>query len=237
MKCGLLGWLFGPREFETSRSWEAPVAQPMAQPQVVGRPVVSRDPVMTRYVRFPLTAAVICGLFPALLLAGIAAAFVVGFEAGGWWYISVPVTFVLVAVVGSGAAWYWLFIRGLTILEFLERLTGMDLNNDNAIGKPPEPKETVVRFIDEEKRQMRWVTLPMSDTVVREVAEAMLQTDGHYNFSRRDMRAATSISDKEFRDLQTTFLEHGWAAYREPNKPNSGVVLLAAGRAVLAQYL
>jgi len=104
-------------------------------------------------------------------------------------------------------------------------------------GEAGKPKTTIVKIVDEKKREISNVELPVDEDVMIEVARAMLESGGRYNFSRRDMMAKTSISDDGFDKLQKEFLNRKWAAYRSEGKPNSGVELLAVGRAVLRHYL
>lgn len=236
MKRGFFARLFGrsKSEFEAAQPWQASTAQPAMMPQAVARPPVQYDPAMTRWVRLPLAQAVVCGFFAAWLPTGIAVAIVVLTKAGGWWLAMIPATFVFSIMALSGVAWYVLFVLDRKTLMFIERFTGVDLNRDSVVG---EPKTTIVDFMDREKRHKYKVELPVTDSVMTEIAHAMLQSGGRYNFSRRDMRAKTSISDDQFEKLQRKFLEHAWAVYKIEDKPNSGVVLLAAGRTVLRDYL
>jgi len=227
MKRGLLSRLFGPREFEASRPWEAPIAQPVAQPHVIGRPVVPRDPVMTRYVQLPLTAAVICGLFGAILLTAIAAGLAVWLGARGWWLASVPVTFIVGAVGIAAYFWFRLFNRGMEILEFLERLTGMDLDNDSAIGKP-EPEVIVVEIVNREGRSIRRIELPVKDAkTLRQVAHAVLQLG--CNLSKRSLAKHTSLSEEKALALLAAMREKGLARFNTKDKPESGTALTKDG--------
>lgn len=139
-------------------------------------------------------------------------------------------------LLGSGIAWFVLFSKDRRLLWLAESITGLDINKDGSVGKP-EPKTTIVDFTDHDERHRYRVELPVNDSVMKEIAHAMLGSAGRYNFSRRDMMAKTSISDDAFEKIQKEFLRRGWAAYRKENKPNSGVALLAAGRAVLREFL
>lgn len=234
MRRGFFARLFGRGEFQASRPWQAHVAQPTTMPQAVARPPVQHDPAMTRWVRLPLAQAVVCGFFAAWLPTAIAIVIIIVTKVDGWWWAVVPAVFAFSIMLLSGVAWYILFVLDRKTLMFIERFIGVDLNRDGVIG---EPKTTIVDFTDREKRHKYKVELPVTDGVMTEIAHAMLQSGGRYNFSRRDMMAKTSISDDAFDKLQKEFLRRGWATYRKEGKPNAGVVLLAAGRAVLRGYL
>jgi hypothetical protein len=228
MKRGLLERLFKPREFEASRSWEASVAQPVAQPQVVGRPVVPRDPVMTRYVKLPLTAAVIFGLFGAVLLAAITAGLAVWLKAQGWWLASVPAVSIVGAAGIAAYVWFRLFNRGMEILEFLERLTGVDINADGSVGKPAGPEVIIVEIVNREGRNIRRIELPVKDAeTLRQVAHAMLQLG--CNLSKRSLAKHTPLSEEKALVLLAAMREKGLARFNTNDKPQSGTTLTKDG--------
>lgn len=236
MKRGLFSRLFGPREFEASRPWEAPIAQPVAQPHVIGRPVVPRDPVMTRYVQLPLTAAIIFGLFGAILLTAIAAGLAVWLKARGWWLASVPATFIVSGAGTAAYVWFRLFNRGMEILEFLERLTGVDFNADGAIGKPTQPETVTVEVINREERNIRRYNLPVEDIeTLRQVARAVLQL--RCNLSKRSLAKHTSLSEEKALTLLAAMREKGLARFNTKDKPESGTALTKDGLDVFESLL
>lgn len=233
-KRGILSRLLGPKEFEASKPWDASIAQPVAQPQAF-TPPYERPHVLARYFDLNWRHALASGFFAGLCL-GLLWPVIGGNELK--WYE--PLGAGLISFAGTSLI-VWgilLFIdrKGLMKSETanLEALLGVDLNRDGHIG---EPKTTIVDFTDHDKNQQQIAELPVSYTIMQEIAKAMLQSGKRYNFSRRDMLAATSISDDQFEQLQRKFLVSGWAAYKVKDKPNTGVILLASGRAILRRYL
>lgn len=230
----------GFQEFKSSQRWQADIVQPTLK--TAEKP--QHPSLLLRFVNLPLQQSVISGLFAALVLTGI----VIGLGSLFNWELSpldVALVYVGIAVFVCVVIWFVLFLVDRftlllnEIVEVLERVFGVDINRDGMIGKqePPEPTTTIVDFMDHDKRQGKKVELPVNDRIMKEVAHAMLRNGDRYNFSRRDMRAATSISDAQFEALQKKFLAAGWAVYKVKDKPNSGVILLAAGKHVLKQYL
>jgi len=189
---------------------------------------------MVRFVKLPLVQATISGFYWAWVPTSITIIVLAVAKAKIWWWLLVPIVLAASTLAISGRYWFKLYEKDRETLEFIERFTGMDLNKDGEVGKP---KTTIVKIIDEKRREIANVELPVDEDVMAEIARAMLESDGRYNFSRRDMMAKTSISDDAFDKLQKEFLQRGWAAYRSEGKPNSGVELLAVGRAVLRHYL
>lgn len=210
------------KHFGSSRPWEPPQAVQQ----------IPRPPVMVRQVDLPFSQAIRSGFLAALLPAGAAFLF-----ATVWWH---PLAaFIGAFAIVSCAFWFWLMLKGTWLMWRAESLLGVDLDGDGHAGEPQPavPTTTFVEFTDRRRRLQFKVEFPVSDDVMKQIAHAMLDSAGRYNFSRRDMCAATSVSDGAFEKLQGKFLQRGWACYRTEGKPNSGVVLKAAGRAVLRKYL
>lgn len=232
---GLFSRLFGGGdEFEASRRWQPTLTQPVAEPRPIAPPF-ERPHVLARYFDLNWRHALVSGF-----LAGLCAfLFFMPPVLNGHGKLYRPVTWGLgTFAVVSAIVWGILLFSDRKGLNKLEMALGIDLNRDGSIGGAvEEPKTTVVDFTDHDKRQRFIVELPIRYEVMRQIAQTMLRSQGQYSFSRRDMMAKTSISDEEFRELQRIFIEKGWAHYRSEGKPNSGVELLAAGRAVLRQYL
>jgi len=236
MKKGILSRLFRRDEdqFDMAKPWQAGIAKPAIAPQGWVKPTPQHDPVMVRFVRLPLVQAVISGFYWAWVPTGIAVVILAAAKAKIWWWLLVPIILAVSTLAISGRYWFRLYEKDRETLEFIERFTGLDLNRDGEVGKP---KTTIVEIIDREKRHKYEVELPVDEDVMAEIARAILESGGRYNFSRRDMMARSSISDDAFDKLQKEFLWRKWAAYRSEGKPNSGVELLAVGRAVLRHYL
>lgn len=229
----------GFHDFESGRSWQAELVQPTAE-------ATPQNPsLLLRFVKLPLQQSVISGLFAALVLTGI----VLVIALFAKWELTVfdfIYAFIGSAVFVCVIVWFFLLIIDrLTLLlneimEVLERVFGVDINKDGLIGgkqESAEPTTTIVDFMDHDKRRGIKVELPVPDRIIKEVAHAMLRNGDRFNFSRRDMMAATSISDAQFEGLQKKFLDAGWAVYKVEGKPNSGVMLQVAGKYVLRQYL
>jgi hypothetical protein len=200
----------------------------MVQPQPINRPIVPRDPVMTRYIQLPLTAAVIFGLFAALLLTAIVAGALAGFKARGWWLISMPATFIIAATVVAAFYWFRLFNRGMTTLEFLERLTGVDINKDGVTGKSAEPEVVIVEVIDRANHTIHRHELPVKDReTLRQVAHAVLQLG--CNLSKRGLAEYTDLSEEKALVLLAAMREKGFARFNTTDKPESGTALTKNG--------
>lgn len=232
----------GLHDFESSQGWRAELVQPTveAKPQ--------NPSLLLRFVNLPLQQSVISGLFAALVLTGVA----FGIALFAEWKLTIfdfIYVFVGSAVFVCVVVWFVLLLIDRStlllneIVEVLERVFGVDINQDNLIGgqsklpESAEPTTTIVDFMDHGQRRGVKVELPVPDRVMKQVAHVMLKSEGRYNFSRRDMMASTSISDAQFEGLQKKFLDAGWAVYKVEGKPNSGVMLLAAGKCVLKKYL
>ncbi len=130
---------------------------------------------------------------------------------------------------GAGLTWLALLIRWQNLLWRIEELVGSDLDGDEVVG---EPQAVRVELVEPEKRQVRFIDLPVDDGTLKDVAVAVLL--GGRSFSRRGL--AGIISDGDFRGLQTAMLQAGLARYRD-GKPNAGTELTPAGRAILHHYL
>lgn len=229
----------GSHNFEAGRSWQAELVQPTAEAKPQG------PSLLLRFVSLPLRQSVISGLFAALVLTGVVAIIALLAE---WELMAFDFIYVFIgsAVFVCVGVWFLLLIVDRVtlllneIVEVLERVFKVDINRDGLVGgqqEPAEPTTTIVDFMDHDKRQGMKLELPVPDRIMKEVAHAILRSGDRYNFSRRDMMAATSISDAQFGGLQKKFLDAGWAVYKVDGKPNSGVMLLAAGKSVLRKYL
>lgn len=143
----------------------------------------------------------------------------------------------LVACFASTSiTWILLLVDWRAMLWRVETITGMDVDKDGSKGKPEEkPNSHVVEFTDHSKKKKAWIEMPVDEKMMLKIAKAY--GSGRFEFSRRDMMAATRISDDKFEKLQKLFLERAWAVYRKEGAPNSGVELTAAGKHVLRSYL
>lgn len=133
----------------------------------------------------------------------------------------------------------WLILlrdhRGL--LWDVERVTGTDLDHDGSVG-PIEVKPDVTRVEITERDQgntrVRYVDVPLSDSELEKLAQAVLQHD--LTFSRRSLNEAGVMESERYAELTDRMLQGDLLRYRGKGK-HSGLELSPAGRAFLRQYL
>jgi len=128
------------------------------------------------------------------------------------------------------AFWQW-FGRIQDYNELLwriESVTGLDVNNDDAIGKP-EPR--TVRVEVQEGKGWKFSELPGDEQALYDFALSVVK--GVVTFSERGA-ASRDYGAENFRRLREAFIQRHYAEWKDPDNHQLGVVLRRSGTAVLA---
>jgi hypothetical protein len=138
-------------------------------------------------------------------------------------------------VGGLALAWLSLLQSHRALLWDVERIVGADSNGH--VG-PIEVLPDVTRVEITERRrnqtQVRYVDVPLSDSELRRLAQALLERD--LTFSRRSLSESNVVSTEQYAELTDAMLSGGLLRLRGDGK-RAGVTLTGAGRAFLRQYL
>lgn len=122
-------------------------------------------------------------------------------------------------------AWLLLLWRWLGLTAPLERLTGLDLDQDGYIGPPP-----TIRVEVQNGRHTTIAELPYADRLA-DFARGVLA--GSPISERTWSGAGALFSQSEFRQVRDIFLARGWFRWSNPDAPQQGIELSPAGRAAL----
>jgi len=140
-----------------------------------------------------------------------------------------------VAAGAMGATWLVLLGTHRKLLWEIERVSGMDWDQDGMVGEPPPPPPmTKVEIVSERGRRYRYVDVPLNDAELRSLADAVLRRG--VGFARRALAASDALIGEKYGDVMRAMLKGGLLRERGGG-PNSGVELTPAGRAFLRQYL
>ena len=137
------------------------------------------------------------------------------------------------AAVGIGAAviaWILFLVRWLALTRpaKLERITGLDLNQDGYIGAPPPMVKVMVT--SEDRRQGIIAEIPYPDRLPK-FARGVLSGDP---LSERHWSGKGKLfTPEEFKAIRQVFLARGLMRWIDPNLPKSGIELTPYGRAAL----
>ena len=139
------------------------------------------------------------------------------------------------AVGGLVLAGVWLLLLSdrRQLLWTTERVLHTDLDHDGAIGEPEPPPLTRLELVDRDRRQVRYVDLPLSDQQLEALARAVLRPGA--TFSRRSLPDGL-LSPEVYSDLVARLLAAGLLVQRGRGL-EAGVELTAAGRSWLRRYL
>jgi hypothetical protein len=162
------------------------------------------------------------------ILAGIAAGVITALLGWQWWKIAgvVMAMTALYSWLSFRSRWQWM----------VERLLGLDLNNDGYIGLPePEPMQPVrVELYQDEGRQGDFIDLPVRPDQLRMLADG-LQTGRQFAQSVWTGQGAP-FTRPEFEQLRGELIRRGLAEWKKPGYPAQGVELTKSGRAVLRRF-
>jgi hypothetical protein len=133
------------------------------------------------------------------------------------------------------AVYSWLSYRGRWA-QILERLLGVDLNNDGFVGAPdPGPMPPVrVELLQDEGRAVDYIDLPASKEQLRELADG-LQVGRQFALTAwaGPNRPFTRV---EFEALRDALIARGLAKWKREGAPNQGCELTRPGAAVLRRF-
>ena len=124
----------------------------------------------------------------------------------------------------------------LTSLEKLETFTGMDLNKDHYVGKPPEDTKRIVtvQMVSADRRQWNTFDLPATEDQLKALATGLLRNT---TLSERNWTGnGRPFSIQEFLDLRSEMLKRGLIMQINPKDPRQGFDLTEAGRQLMKYY-
>lgn len=143
--------------------------------------------------------------------------------------------------IWTGLTWGTIAICGVSFFQWtsrsrdynellwrIESVTGMDVNNDEVVGKP-EPR--TVRVEVQEGRGWKFSELPGDEQALYDFAVSVSRKI--VTFSERGA-AATDYGVENFRRLREVFIQRHYAEWKDANNHQLGVVLRQSGAAVLA---
>lgn len=186
------------------------------------RTAPARAASMESDVSVPLAQAIITGLVIGGGV-GVGAAFI----AHQWWVVPLCIG------GAAGIAWILLLVDHRSLLRVVEEIV-------NEVEEAAQDVKKVVvqaelHTGDEETDHIDLATLPApSLDYLREFAEAVL--NGDMTFSERDAQGC-GYSRTQWRELRDAFIMAGWAAWKDPENRNQGVILTRAGKAILAEIV
>ncbi|GAB4440011.1 MAG: hypothetical protein Kow0031_21940 [Anaerolineae bacterium] len=128
--------------------------------------------------------------------------------------------------ISVGLVWVFRLATSRETLWVVEELTGADLDNDGHTGPPPSyGVRTELKTTD----GWQFDNLPGQPPALHKFATAISSGE---SFTERNATAA-GLSQPEWNALRDKFVANNWAYWRNPQRPQVGVELLRAGRAVL----
>jgi hypothetical protein len=165
-------------------------------------------------------------------LLGLAAGMVAGLA--GWsrpWAWGLGSWAVVQACTWSALLWRW-----LDLTKPLERVIGLDLDNDGYIGDPEElpPPNVRIELVSPDKRQTVISHLPCTQAQLVTLSTGLLAGQP---FSESEWTGAgRPFSRREFRDLREEMLKRGMLAWRNEQAPSQGMIFTAAGLAAIRYF-
>jgi len=148
------------------------------------------------------------------------------------WYVYVMLTWLIVWLL----AW-WQLQRHWFSLTTVERLTGLDINQDGYVGEVVETPAHVVRVdlrtVDQagQYHADRGIELPVTESQLADLAPLFLAG----RMGERDL-AGHGVGVNTIRSLKGALRKRGIIAYVNPNAPTQGDKLTPAGRAVMRHF-
>jgi hypothetical protein len=99
-----------------------------------------------------------------------------------------------------------LIAHGFKLTKVLETITNRDLDGDGVVGEPPKPRADVIK---EDRRQMTFHEMPLSELKLQRVATAILVTERP--FSRPSLcKDAKILTQTEYADLALYWFSGKW---------------------------
>lgn len=191
-------------------------------------------PTQEAHVTVPLLQSAISGLFTGAIVTLSAGAILVASEQFTVWgtllYSCTAgcITFLL------AAAWVWgrRVVQYDALLWKVEEQTGLDLNRDQAIGKPePQRLDVAMRIDAPSGPRWQFASIPIEPAKLKELALTLRRGD---SFSERTARNA-GLTQEEFGTLRDIFVDRGWCAWKHPTRKQQGVELTRGGRFIVGQ--
>jgi len=145
---------------------------------------------------------------------------------------------VVAGVVASGLTWLYL-VRHWLSLTGLERLTGLDLDNDGIIGEPKNAESSIqeirvrVSEVTEGGNYKESIyALPLDSGQLSALAAGM--AEGLPLAESAWCGRGRPFSQREFRTLRAELTRRGLVALANPKDARQGYILTVAGRHVMA---
>lgn len=198
-------------------------------------PYYAPPPVVTHHTANNLTDGVIVPGLQALItavLTGFAAGALAAWVGAPYWGVGFTA-----AALAALASWLsyrarWAFV--------MERILGVDLNQDGVIGQPePEPpparaEPVRIEIIQEGGRAGDFIELPARPEQLRMLADGL---QGGRAFSQSVWTGNSGIFTRsEFEALRAELLRRGLAKWRKEGAPGQGIELTPPGRAVMRRF-
>ena len=140
------------------------------------------------------------------------------------------------AVTMAGA---WLSYRGRWAWT-LERLLGVDLNNDSVIGQPqPDlpalPESVHIELIQDQGRRGDYIDLPATPTQLKALASGIVNQNRQFALTLWAGEAGI-FTRPQFEKLRAELIDRGLAEWKKADAPNQGCKLTPQGLAVMRYF-
>ena len=165
----------------------------------------------------PLAQATVSGL----LVGGLATPLIIASD--GPWYAGL-----YLGALSVGIVWGFRRAASKETLWIIEELTGADIDGDGHAGEPPAPAYGIKAEV-KSREGWQFATLPGEPASLHYMAQMVSRGS---SFSERTATSA-GLSQPEWMALRDEFITRGWAHWKNADRPQVGVALLGAGRAVL----
>ncbi len=141
---------------------------------------------------------------------------------------------IIIGALTFVAVWLLLQKRWLSLTN-LEKLTGVDLNDDGVIGEPQITRIQIDEVTTQGHiRQSKYFDLPISEDKLTVLARGLL---GGRPFSEREWAGAGRIlSSNEFRSLRSEMIKRELLEMANPKDQRQGYILTAPGRGLMKRF-
>lgn len=203
--------------------WENDYYEPKT---IIQQPQIKHDSLIDGLV-VPALQAVITAV-----LSGLAAGSLAYWL--NWPYWGIGLTAACLAALSS-----WLSYRSRWAYV-LETMLGVDLNRDGRIGAPPIvqpvqalPETITVHLTKNEGQEGAFIPLPHPEKIPA-LAATILEGRA---YTQTALVSGNILKREEYDTIKNAMLSAGLMRYKNPDAPNAGIVVTAAGRAVLRRFL
>ena len=150
------------------------------------------------------------------------------------WSVGVPA---VAAALALFLVWFWRLMKWESLLWATERITGIDLDRDGAVGEPGRRTVQLEIVRPDQPGMFQYLNMPEElFAKLPEVANRLINSGTPFSQSAMTGKGRP-LSRNEFNELRDLLVARGAAQWRDEDNPTRGVDLTPYGKAVMRKLI